>query len=138
MRYPLLPFQEGLLRRSNDATLPTEIGAAGEVLRPWWARTSPGRAEAEGNVILVDRPCRPSGEEGITPFSKIHNLTRRSFQTQSPLCQPAAINSSPGGARNPISPGKLDWPQWLRGTLIPAALILLSPPATLLVWHTHV
>jgi 7-dehydrocholesterol reductase len=27
---------------------------------------------------------------------------------------------------------------WLRTTLIPAALILFSPPMTLLVWHTHV
>ena len=28
--------------------------------------------------------------------------------------------------------------RWLRGTLFPAVLILLSPPATLLVWYTYV
>ena len=40
-------------------------------------------------------------------------------------------------AQDSISADKPVSSRWLRGTLFPAVLILLSPPATLLVWYTH-
>jgi len=59
-------FEEGRTRRSNNVSLPQEIGAAGEVRRPLQAWSDlPRRADSKVALHLLNRRGTPSSKEGI-------------------------------------------------------------------------
>jgi len=88
-------FEEGWPRRSNDGTLPQEIGAAGEV-KPLLQQVSdlPRPADFKVALHLLDQRGAPSSKEGIGTGSLMQQFGGSPYQGGN-FCSTAGSPTAP-------------------------------------------